>query len=118
MALQVSVTCLRRRGIRIGNYRNVNIERGVGELRIEEMNDPELKRAVRTARILNPKKRPADQLVPLRDVNVLWLKQDRMVLHGIERVADMNGPCEYAQTWLCEWLDSAQTQAHMLRGDV
>src|SRR5579862_3228179 len=105
MALQVSVTCLRRHGVRIGNDRNVEIERGIGELLIEELNDPEMKRAVRTARMLNQKKKPADQLVPLRDVEVLWLKSDRMVLNGIERVADMKGPCEYAQTWLCEWLD-------------
>lgn len=117
MALQVSVTCLRRRGIRIGNYRNVNVERGIGELLIEEMTDPELKRSVRTARVLNAKKRPPDQLVPLRDVMVLWMKEDRMVLNGIERVADMSGPCEYAQTWLCEWLTDAQTKAHVLRGD-
>jgi hypothetical protein len=108
---------LRRRGIRIGNYRNANIERGIGELRIEETNDSELKRSVRMARVLNAKNRPPDQLVPLRDVMVLWMKEDRMVLNGIERVADMSGPCEYAQTWLCEWLTDAQTQAHVLRGD-
>jgi hypothetical protein len=117
MALRVAITCLRRRGIRIGSYRNVEIERGIGELRIEEISDPQLKRAVKTARVLNPKKRPADQLVPLRDVTLLWMKDDRMALMGIERVADMSGPCEYAQTWLCEWLDNAQLEADTLRGD-
>jgi len=49
---------------------------------------------------------------------VLWMKADRMVLNGIERVADMSGPCEYAQTWLCEWLTDSQTKAHILRGDL
>ena len=117
MGQKVSVTCLRRRGIRIGNYRNADIELGVGRLVVEEVNDSEMKRAIKMVRLLDSEKRPPDQLVPLRDVTLLWLKDDRMVIAGIERVADRNGPCEYAQTWLCEWLTGAQNRLLEIRGN-
>jgi hypothetical protein len=104
---------MRRRGVRVGNHRKAEAVTAIEELAIEEMNDPEMKRAVRTARLMDPDKRPADQL---RDVAVLWFRDDRMVLTGIERVNDLGSACEYAQTWLCEWLSGTQTEMHRVRG--
>jgi uncharacterized protein with von Willebrand factor type A (vWA) domain len=57
MGLKIAVTCMRRRGMRVGNHRKAEAVTAIGELSIEEKNDPEMKRAVRTARLLSHDKR-------------------------------------------------------------
>lgn len=119
MGRLMSVTCVRRQGMRVGFHRHADHDRGVGALLVEERTDQEMKRAVRTARLVNPDKKPADQLAPLHDVTLLWLKEDLMVLSGIERIGGMGGmggAREYAQTWLCEWLSDTEIDIHKVRG--
>ena len=48
------------------------------------------------------KRRAPDQLPPLMDATLLWVRGGRMALTGFERLAGLGHHADYAQTWLCE----------------
>src|SRR5512140_2917893 len=95
--MRFAIRFLRYRG-RIVPWRDVmNQALRVGDLRVEECLDDELRRYVRTARLVavdrgvNPERAPA-----LLDARLVAMSPQAFTLTGFER----DGGAEYAQSWL------------------
>ena len=96
--MRFAVRLLRHRG-RVIPWRDVvNRAPRIGDLRIEEIRDDELRRYVRTARLF-----PDDGMVllgtavpELHDVHVIGMSQQAFTLAGLER----SDGIELAQSWL------------------
>jgi hypothetical protein len=96
--MRFAVRFLRHRG-RVIPWRTIaNQPVKVGDLRIEECRDEELRRYVRTAKLL-PADAPAiyAPLLPeLLDVRIVSMSPQAFTLSGFERIDGV----EYAQSWL------------------
>ncbi|HVF62489.1 MAG TPA: hypothetical protein VNE58_00655 [Casimicrobiaceae bacterium] len=76
----------------------------IGDLRIEEIQDEQLKRYVRTARVLLlDRPRSADVLAELHEPQIIAMSPQAFTLAGYERVGDQ---C-YAQSWLVRQVEDA-----------
>jgi len=97
MAVRFAVRLLRYRG-RVLPWREVvNRPPLVGDLRIEEVRDEELRRYLRTALLWGDLSvRPAPDRPCLFDVHIVGMSPQRFSLTGFERVDG----AEYAQSWL------------------
>ena len=98
--MRLKVVPMRLRGVPIAKAKLL-YERGVkGDLRVEEMHDPLLKRTVRVARLVEPDAvlKP-DLLPPLLDVQLLWMSSEGFTVAGFERVALGGSATDYAQSW-------------------
>lgn len=91
------VRFLRHRG-RILPWREViNRAPKLGDLRIEECLDTELRRYVRMARLVDTNSmRPGNPTPTLLDVRIMAMSPQAFTLTGFERVEGV----EYAQSWL------------------
>jgi hypothetical protein len=97
-AMRFAVRHLRHRG-RVIPWRDVvNRAPAVGDMRIEETRDDELRRYVRTAKLfpLDGASISATALPQLHDVRVIGMSQQAFTLAGLERIDSV----EYAQSWL------------------
>jgi hypothetical protein len=75
----------------------VNQQPRVGDLRIEECLDAELRRYVRAARLFDVQSAIySDKLPELLDVRLMAMSPQAFTLAGFERLAGI----EYAQSWL------------------
>ena len=96
--MRFAIRLLRHRG-RVIPWRDVvNRPPKVGDIRIEELRDEDLRRYVRTARLF-----PDDWTVvfsstlpELHDVRVIGMSQQAFTLAGLERIDGV----DYAQSWL------------------
>lgn len=71
----------------------------VGELRVSPERDPELAREVTRARLLDTTRGTGNDLLPdLSDAQLLWARDGKLRLAGVERV----GGVSFAQTWSIE----------------
>lgn len=71
----------------------------VGELRVRPERDPELAREVIRARLLDIGRGTESDLLPdLSDAQLLWAKDGKLRLSGVERVSGVS----FAQTWAIE----------------
>ena len=96
--MRFAVRLLRYRG-RVVPWRDVvNRVPKVGDVRIEEIRDDELRRYVRTARLFPDDGRVvATTPVPeLFDVRIIGMSQQAFTLAGLERIDG----AEFAQSWL------------------
>jgi hypothetical protein len=95
--MRFAVRFVRHRG-RIVPWRDVvNQEPRIGDLRVEECLDSELRRYVRTAWLFDPQTPIySDKLPELLDVRLIGMSPQAFTLSGFERVAGV----EYAQSWL------------------
>jgi len=96
--VRFAVRRLRYRG-RVVPWRDVvNRAPEVGDVRIEEIRDDELRRYVRTARLFPDDGRVvAGTVLPeLFDVRVIGMSQQAFTLAGLERIDG----AEFAQSWL------------------
>ena len=95
--MRFAIRFLRHRG-RILPWRDVmNQEPRIGDLRIEECLDGELRRYVRTARLFGVESALySDTLPELLDVRLMAISPQAFTLAGFERVEGV----EYAQSWL------------------
>lgn len=72
----------------------------VGLLKVGEIRDPKLGRALVRARLLDPTKNVEEDLIPeLDDAQLLWAEDRKMRLSGTERLKDSN----VYQTWSVEF---------------
>ena len=96
--MRFAVRLLRYRGRVIPWREVVNRAPAIGEMRIEETRDDELRRYVRTAKLfpLDGLPRTPSALPQLHDVRVIGMSQQAFTLAGVERVDTV----EYAQSWL------------------
>jgi len=99
MAVRFTVRLLRFRG-RVLPWREVvNRPPLVGDLRIEEVRDEELRRYLRTALLWDDLSvRPAKERPCLFDVHIVGMSPQAFSLTGFERVDG----AEYAQSWLVQ----------------
>ena len=98
--MRVSVRTLRQNGRNLNRKELEDVPARVGFLRIAEVRDIELNRAMVTARLLDPTGTVETDLLPaLADARVLWAEDRRMRLTGIERLKD----ADVAQTWVLEF---------------
>ena len=101
--MRFAVRFLRHRG-RVIPWRSIaNQPAKVGDLRIEECRDEELRRYARTAKLL-PADAPAiyAPLLPEQlDVRIVSMSPQAFTLSGFERIEDV----EYAQSWLIRALE-------------
>jgi len=99
MAVRFAVRLLRHRG-RVLPWREVvNRPPLVGDLRIEEIRDEELRRYLRTALLSDDfSVRPAADRPCLFDVHIVGMSPQAFSLTGFERVDG----AEYAQSWLVQ----------------
>jgi hypothetical protein len=98
--MRLRVVPMRLRGVAIAKAKLL-YESGIkGDLRVEEVHDPLLKRTVRVARLVEPDAvlKP-DLLPPLLDVQLLWMSSDGFTVAGFERIAVGVTPIDYAQSW-------------------
>jgi hypothetical protein len=96
--VRFAVRLLRYRG-RVVPWRDVvNRAPKVGDVRIEEIRDDELRRYVRTARLFPDDGRVVARTpVPeLFDVRIIGMSQQAFTLAGLERI----DAAEFAQSWL------------------
>ena len=96
--MRFAVRLLRYRG-RVVPWRDVvNRAPKVGDVRIEEIRDDELRRYVRTARLFPDDGRvvPATAIPELFDVRMIGMSQQAFTLAGLERIDG----AEFAQSWL------------------
>jgi hypothetical protein len=96
-----AIRFLRHRG-RVLPWRDVmNQPARIGDLRIEECLDAELRRYVRAARLFDINSAIySDKLPELLDVRLMAMSPQAFTLTGFERVAGV----EFAQSWLiAEW---------------
>lgn len=96
--MRFAVRFLRYRG-RVIPWRDVvNRAPRIGDLRIEETRDDELRRYVRTAKLfpLEGASFASLRLPELYDVRMIGMSQQAFTLAGLERVESI----EYAQSWL------------------
>ncbi len=96
--MRFAVRFLRHRGRVIPWREVVNRAPRVGEVRIEETRDEELRRYVRTAKLFPDDAAVANRspLPQLYDVRVIGMSQQAFTLAGLERIDCV----EYAQSWL------------------
>ena len=95
--MRFSVRPLRHRG-RILPWREV-IKRPalIGDLRIEECRDEELKRSLRTALLWDERSvLPSAERPRLLDVHIIGMSPQAFTLSGFERIDD----AEYMQSWI------------------
>ncbi len=95
--MRFAVRPLRRQG-RVLPWREVvNRPALLGDLRIEECLDSELRRSVRIARLFDEANvRPSNTRPELLDVRIMAMSPQAFTLTGFERVDGV----EYAQSWL------------------
>lgn len=96
--MRFAVRFLRYRG-RVIPWRDVvNRPPRIGEMRIEETRDDELRRYVRTAKLfpIEGGSLASLQLPQLHDVRMIGMSQQAFTLAGLERIDSV----EYAQSWL------------------
>lgn len=88
---------MRRLGARLDDRHAVEQRAVIGDLRVEYAQDDELRRPVRTARLMRfDRSIDADALPPLHDAVLVGMSTSGFSLAGFERV---EGRC-YAQSWL------------------
>ena len=95
--MRLAIRFLRHRG-RVIPWRLVaNQPAKVGDLRIEESRDDELRRYVQSAKLFpDDAVRYSAQLPELLDVRIVSMSQQAFTLAGFERIEGV----EYAQSWL------------------
>lgn len=100
--MRFAVRPLRYRG-RILPWREVvNRPALVGDLRIEECRDEELKRSLRTALLWDSSSvLPSEKRPRLFDVHIIGMSPQAFTLSGFERIAG----AEYMQSWIVERCD-------------
>ena len=97
--MQCDVVRLRVRGVRLLAASHLPV---TGLLELDELQASAFGRALRIARLLDPE-RPlgtAELIPPRLDAQLLQIRQQRLVLTGIERLATETGMTDYAQTWV------------------
>ncbi len=95
--MQFAVVPMRFRGRPLPRHELANHALWIGDLRVEEMHDEQLKRYVRMARVLVlDRPRKADVLGELYEPVIIAMSPQAFSLSGYERVGDQ---C-YAQSWL------------------
>lgn len=95
--MRFAVIPMRRLGARIDDREALERRAVVGDLRVEYAQDAELKRPVRTARLMRyDRSIDADALPPLFDAVLVGMSTSGFSLSGFERV---EGRC-YGQRWL------------------
>jgi hypothetical protein len=92
------VECVRRDGVVFGRHGRMH-ERG--QLVVEETFDSEVKRTVRTARLVDAANK--DLLPPLRDVTLVAASRDWMTLTGYEvKETALGAGQAFQQSWVLE----------------
>jgi hypothetical protein len=95
--MQFSVLRMCYRGRPLPRHELVNRELASGDLRVEQVFDEELRRYVRMARLIDPRRpREPDQLPPLYDPALLAMSPLAFTITGFERLEAV----DYAQSWL------------------
>jgi hypothetical protein len=95
--MRFAVIPMRRLGARLEDREALERRPIVGDLRVEYAQDTELKRPVRTARLLRyDRSIDADALPPLYDAVLVGMSSGGFSLTGFERA---EGRC-FAQSWL------------------
>lgn len=95
--MRYSIRLLRYRGRVLPWQEVVNRPALVGDLRVEECRDDELRRYVRTATLYDLEAVIAREIRPrLSDVRLLAMSPQAFTLTGLERVDGI----DYAQSWL------------------
>lgn len=95
--MHFSVLRMRVRGRALPRRELVNGAAASGDLRVEQVFDEELRRYVRLARLLDPRRPIApDQLPPLYDPEIMAMSPLAFTLSGFERLHAV----DYAQSWL------------------
>ena len=97
--MRCTVVRLRVRGLRVRSRSCVPVS---GLIELDELQASVFGRASRIARLRHPE-RPlgsAELIPPLLDVQLLQIRERRLVLNGIEREATDAGMVDYAQTWV------------------
>lgn len=94
--MRVQVRPLREKGKSLPASAVKALAPHVGMLRVREVRDLELNRAVLQARLLDPTRQTETDLLPsLEDAKMLFLEKGELRLTGIERSDDLEVP----QTW-------------------
>ncbi len=97
--MRVKVTPMRQKGRNLNRDASRNQPKYLGDLRVEELRDPELGRPLVCARLTDMVSGIETDVLPqLGDARLLWAAKDTMRLSGFERVEG----ADYAQTWSVE----------------
>jgi hypothetical protein len=95
--MRFTVVRMRYQGRALPRRELANRERAMGDLRVEQVFDEELRRYVRMARLLDADRPTApDQLPPLFDPAIMAMSPLAFTLAGFERI----NAVDYAQSWL------------------
>lgn len=79
-----------------------------GILRIGDVKDAELRRTLKTARLVDEQN--ADLLLPLRDVVIVACRNGYLALNGFEAHEGITQPTLYHQSWIVQPLSPLQFQ--------
>jgi hypothetical protein len=104
--MKVAVITLREKGRPIPKWQLHRAERHDGHLTIREEHDKALHRTCRIARVVKVNRFAENLLPPLFDATLIWMSNDQMAITGFERDTSTGSLTDYAQTWLCEDVDS------------
>ena len=97
--MRCDVVRLRVRGVRVPASSRTAV---TGLLELDELQASAFGRASRIARLRHPE-RPlgtAELIPPLLDVQLLQVRERRLILSGIEREPTEVGMADFAQTWV------------------
>lgn len=99
--MKVAVIRLWEDGKRIPKWQWGRLKSVVGELRFDEHKEPDFRRTMRVARLVDnsPRTGGVDLITPLTDAAVVWIKDNKMSIAGIEHSTIF---ASVAQTWLVE----------------
>ena len=94
--MDVEVELINERGRSLSDAERKTVQRHRGELRVNEDRSTRLGRTARVAQLISKTDTTEAPVLPaLRDATVLFLRDRRMRIDGIEAVEAI----EYAQTW-------------------
>jgi hypothetical protein len=97
--MRVKVTPMRQKGRNLHREAVLQQPKYLGDLRVDELRDPELGRPIVYARLTDMATGIETDVLPqLGDARLLWAAKDTMRLAGFERIEGT----DYAQTWSVE----------------
>jgi hypothetical protein len=95
--MHFAVRRLRHRGRPLPKHEWINGPAAVGDLRVEQIRDDELRRYLRIARVIDVRRpRDPDQLPPLYDPGLIAMSPQAFSLAGFERIDGV----AVVQSWL------------------
>jgi uncharacterized protein YifN (PemK superfamily) len=86
----------RLNGVARGRNRIRDAEWHEGDLQINEVREPDLKRVMKVAKMTT-----IFNTYELFEVQILWVDGDKMCLTGFERLKRGTNVVDYAQSWIC-----------------